>query len=386
MFKALVPDPTDQGVILVRGVPFGSPQNKDMHGQYFTQNTNFLSHILPLPPVFHFHGAKSGSLADQIGETLGREQRQDGIWYRAKLHLDSTTEAVKTKANELWKAAKAGKLFGSSGAVEATIKLADSGEILQWLVGELSLLDATNSRETPASFHATVVPVKAAGLEGIEVGNVTLDQLNINDAESDFDDGKAHQDDSGLQKLMLNAFRKTFGVEPADLRSLKMSDKDSDLLVQLQKQVADLTTQLAVVPQLQTQVTELSGQLQTRDTTIGELQSVISTKSAEVALTSHAAMVDAWIKEGKITPAERDNVIEVLSFAFQADTSTKGDVGFVKSIKGWIEARPANAIVGDPATVYSNVGQLNGGAAAEVGGGINPDNIKLMKRFSEIVD
>lgn len=415
MFKAIVPNSNEKGTILVRGVPFGSPDNRDVHGQFFSDKTNFLSHILPLPPVFHFHGAKTGSLAEPVGETLSREQKSDGVWYHVKLNLESTIDNVKVKANELWKAAKAGKLFASSGAVEATIKLAENGEILQWLVGDLSLINSDTPREFPANFHAIAVPVKA-DLTDVETGDLTLDTLNIHSTKSDDEAGETtennsdnaevttvmesvsayveniyhsirdhYPDNTALRELMLNGYRTMFGVElnPDIIRSNKMAD-DNNALAQLQQQVADLTTQLAVVPQLQGQVTQLTTDLTTRDGQISQLQGIVSTKSAEVAMGTHAGMVDQWINEGRITPAEREKVLEVLSFAFQADASVKGDIGFVNSIKAWVEARPINPAVGSPATVYNNMGNLNGGAVNGPGGGIDQANVDRLKRYAEI--
>lgn len=394
MFKATVPDLNDEGIILVRGVPFGGPTERDIHGQFFSNRTNFLAHLLPLPPLFHFHGAKSGSLAEPVGETLAREQRRDGVYYRAKLAIDSTIDSVRQKAIQLWEAAKAGQLFASSGAVEATIKVADNGEILQWLVGELSLIDIRNNRENPASFHATVVPIKA-DLTAVETGDTTVDSLIIHGDTTELNDnqptdnffnelgsrmGLLYADQDRLQERMSLLFQQMRGTENIiSTRSADMPDENDAILDRMQDQMAQMQTQMT---ELSTQNATLQTEIQARDDRITELQGQVSAKSAEVAMGLHAGLVETWIKDGKVTPAEKNHVLEVLSFAYQADMSTKGDVGFVNAVKRWVDARPTNPVFGSPSQVYTN---LNGGGAVEgPGGAIDPVNIARLKRYAEI--
>lgn len=377
MFKAVIPEQNNEGVVMVKGIPFGDSNNRDIHNQFFTPQTNFLSHILPLPPVFHFHGAKTGSLSEEIGETISREQRDDGVWYKVKLFLNSQTEAVSTKASELWEAAKTGTLFGSSGAVEATIKVDDeSGEILQWFVGELSLVDG--KRQFPANFHATAIPVKA-NLEGVETGNVSISQLN-------FEEGGSNQDQYvDFENRLLEVVEKALNVRAKTEEGVTdMSEEaktQADLIAQMQHQMAQMQQQ---VQELTASNTNLQSNIENRDAQISELQGVISTKSAEVAISSHVALVDSWINEGKITPAEKEAVLEVMSFAYQADATVKGDVGFVDAIKKWVGIRPANPVLGEPASIYNNSSSnLNGGIQGN-GGGIDQRNIDRLKRYAEV--
>jgi len=39
----------------VRGVPFGSPEQLDATGQYFTPNTNLRPDTIPAPMVLYYH-------------------------------------------------------------------------------------------------------------------------------------------------------------------------------------------------------------------------------------------------------------------------------------------------------------------------------------------
>lgn len=367
MFKAVIPFENEKGIVLVKGIPFGDHNQRDVHGQYFSQRTNFLSHILPLPPVFHFHGAKSGSLTDPVAETLSREQRSDGVYYKVRLFLDGVKDSVRQKANELWEAAKSGDLYASSGAVEATIKIAETGEILQWLVGELSLINNNNNRERPANFHATVIPLKA-DLDVVETGEVKIDQINFIYPD---DDREPHPTEDKLSPP----------EEPhktSDMERIKMDEETKKLIADLQKQAMEAQATLAT---LQTELQETRSSLTEKDSKIAQLQNTISAKSAEVAMTGHTALVDNWISDGKITPAQRDKALDLLSYAYQADTTTKSEnARFVESVKGFIEAAPALPAYGTPSGIFTNTDSTFN----HPGGGVDPSNIERMKRYQQI--
>lgn len=414
MFKAVLSD--EVGIIKVRGVPFGGPNKKDAHGQWFSDRTNFLPHILPYPPVFHFHGSKTGSMAKEVGSTLSREQLPDGVWYKIKLAINHADEAIRTKAAELWEAAKAGKLYASSGAVEATIITDPSGEILQWLVGEISLLNTDKPQERPASFHAIAAPVSVK-MDNIDTGNLTLGDLDIiGDEESDNSNssttppqlppgGETEFDevidltsitghistyieniyhsirnlfpgDDRVKNVMLDTYNEMFDspLSPNILRSnVKMEVNDKDTLELLQRQMAETAAQVATLQQT----------IATKDATIADLQSQVSTKSAQVEMSRHESLVDAWIKEGKLTPAERPFALDLLSLSFKADIAAKaqGDNSLVEILKKWISAKSVTPIL-NPAGVYTN---LNGnGIINTPGGEIDPRNVERLKRYADL--
>ena len=133
-----------------------------------------------------------------------------------------------------------------------------------------------------------------------------------------------------------------------------------------------------------TELNRMKTDIEERNATIGQLQNIVSTKSAEAAMGGHVTMVEAWVNEGRITPAEKEAVLDVLSHAYRADSTTKGDTGFVSSVQKWVEARAVNPILSTPAAAYNNVGSLNGGVANGLGGSVDPTNIERLKRYAEI--
>lgn len=341
MFKAI---PTTQpGELLIRGVPFGGPDNRDVKGQYFTERTNFFPHIFPNLPIYHFHGSRMGSLALDIGRSITREQKEDGIYYRVKLFLDSTNEAVKKKASELWEAALKGYLFASSGAVPASIKVdPETGFIEQWLVGELSLIDIRNKGERPASFYATATPIKADELAGIAI-----------EGEPDIDFETIFDPDIAEPEPELTAPE----PEPELPRSEPII-MEPDQIKQLQEQIKAMQEQLAAMPQLQAKVTELNGQVQQRDNTINALQQQISLKSAETEAIRHRNLVDSWISDGKIPPEKADEAMNILALAYDTDIKSSGDGKFITAFQNFIGGlRPTtNYNYLNGASIYHNRG------------------------------
>lgn len=161
------------GIINVLGVPFYGPDNgRDVHGQYFSPNTNFMEGVIPNPPVFYYHGSKTGSIPFMVGDITKSWRDDRGIWYKIKLFMgddipdgikslgEKAVSAIKTHAQRLYEAAISNNLYASSGAVPASIIVDDDGQILQWLIGELSLIDYDPSENRkPANFYASALPV-----------------------------------------------------------------------------------------------------------------------------------------------------------------------------------------------------------------------------------
>lgn len=162
--KAITPA-TDDGdwVLDVLGAPYGGPYNgKDADGDAFDAETNFWLDRIGKRPVIHYHGATQKS-PEIIGQELGYEQRADGVWFRVL--LDKANEA----AGRIWQAAKQGLARASSGAIQHLIRKDEAGRVLEWPIGELSLLDA-GAGERPANPYAVAMPAlmkcyKAAGLD-----------------------------------------------------------------------------------------------------------------------------------------------------------------------------------------------------------------------------
>jgi len=150
-------DNDDQWMLDVLGVPFGGPyQGRDAHGEYFTAETDLWLERIPSRPVVYFHGLdEPDSMPDVIGQEVGWEQRDDGVWFQVVLNKASRL------AQRVWEAAQHGLARASSGAIGHLVRTAPDGRILTWPMGELSLLDA--SEHVPANPYAVaLVRAKAA--------------------------------------------------------------------------------------------------------------------------------------------------------------------------------------------------------------------------------
>jgi hypothetical protein len=143
---------SDEWVLDVLGVPYGSPDDRDAYGEYFTKETALWLDRIPKRPVVYYHGLdeKQGD-PEVIGKELGWEKRADGVWFRVLL------DKTKDLARRVWRAAKDGLARASSGAISHLVRQTDDGEIVVWPIGELSLFDAGDGKQ-PANRHAVALP------------------------------------------------------------------------------------------------------------------------------------------------------------------------------------------------------------------------------------
>ncbi len=155
-------------ILDVLGVPFGGPfGGKDAQGEYFTPETDLWLERISKRPVVYYHGlAEEDRVPQVIGEELGWECREDGVWFQVAL------DGASRLARRVWEAAQKGLARASSGAIGHLVRVAADGRILVWPVGELSLLDA--SEHVPVNPYAVALvhakaTFEAAGLAGVEV-------------------------------------------------------------------------------------------------------------------------------------------------------------------------------------------------------------------------
>lgn len=145
----------------VLGVPFGSPEDRDADGEYFSPRTDLWLEQIPKRPIVYYHGYEELT-PTVIGEEISHEIRADGVWFRVL--LDKASEF----AGRVWEAAQQGLARASSGAINHLVRTAPDGQILVWPLGELSIFD-TNEARYPSNQGAIAVPVlksiyKQAGL------------------------------------------------------------------------------------------------------------------------------------------------------------------------------------------------------------------------------
>lgn len=152
--------------------PYGGPNNgRDTDGQYFSPRTHFHEDQIPNPPAVYYHGydkdasgkAVPMGLPEWIGRAVKRWTDSRGVWYRIVLN------SANQYAKRVWEAAKRGVARASSGVVLASHRVDENtGEILSWLNGEISLFE-TDSGKRPANSYAVALPAlkavfKQAGL------------------------------------------------------------------------------------------------------------------------------------------------------------------------------------------------------------------------------
>ena len=142
----------------VLGIPFGDPQNKDSDGEYFTERTNLHLDKFPSPLIVYQHGyqkdettGKATPIKDPpiVADSKGYRVDKNGVWFRVV--LDKASEYCE----QLWKAAKSGLLRASSQAITSLMRKNPNGEITNWPVVEISLLDQL----MPANKYAVALPV-----------------------------------------------------------------------------------------------------------------------------------------------------------------------------------------------------------------------------------
>lgn len=160
--KAVVPRATD-GELDVLAAPFYGPlDGRDEHGEYFSPRTEFQSELIPYPPVFYYHGAETGNSAAAIGRTSDRWEDNLGVWFRVGLDL------TQPEARRVWQAAQVGNAYASTGGVGASIITDSTGEIRQWLIGEISLFDMDDRvGRMPANRYAIAMPRMKALLDAL---------------------------------------------------------------------------------------------------------------------------------------------------------------------------------------------------------------------------
>lgn len=144
----------NEWVLEVLGVPYGGPiAGKDYQGQYFTERTNLMMDIGDERPVIYYHGDNPSGKPEMNVDVIGRAKavRRDskGLWFEVIL------DKGKKYAARVYQAALRGAAKASSGTVDYLVRWTQDGELLQWPVAELSLLDAVGGR-IPANPYATV--------------------------------------------------------------------------------------------------------------------------------------------------------------------------------------------------------------------------------------
>ncbi len=114
-------------------VAWGDPQQKDLHGDYFTRETELGLDWYPVRPLLYQHGLDESIKAAVIG-TIDRLQADEiGVWAEAQLDKRHRYAAAVQRLIE------AGALGWSSGSLPHLVKREADGRITRWIIVEGSL-------------------------------------------------------------------------------------------------------------------------------------------------------------------------------------------------------------------------------------------------------
>lgn len=165
----------EEGVIEGLGIPFGSVDRRDAHGEWFSSATDLAEDWFAERPLIYHHGLSDAGTA-VIGK-FTTERRADGVWVRAV--LDKASRWFSRVRDELAR----GILGFSSGSIPHLVKVAANGEIQRWPLVEMSLTPSPASRDAviysvrsaDAFAHYTAAGLSPAGLKALVEAADTVD-------------------------------------------------------------------------------------------------------------------------------------------------------------------------------------------------------------------
>lgn len=139
-------------------VIWGSPDQRDLQGEFFTPDTDLGLTWYPRRPVLYHHGL-DGSLKAAVIGVIDRLMPDDtGLW--AEAQLDMRQRYVRTVQRLIDK----GALGWSSGSLPHLVEVADDGQIKRWPIVEGSLTPApAEPRRTDV--HTLKSAYEALGLD-----------------------------------------------------------------------------------------------------------------------------------------------------------------------------------------------------------------------------
>lgn len=370
--KAVQPQ-AQPGVLDVLIAPFWGPNNgRDAHGQYFTPDTEFLHDVIPTPPVFFYHGAEMGEAPTPIGKSADRWVDDLGVWQTVMLDMAEPT------ARRTWQASLAGNAYASTGVVPASLMLnAQTGEIEQWLIGEISLMVLSDGQE-PANTYAIALPRLKALRKSLEPERRKL-----------FDQVYHVQGDTSMDVIeRLQAFFARFIEELSAELDIPASEA-ADVVEDALDEGADIATGDAECTDCDAAEVgdAVDALIEAVDEADADAEPVVAKSAA--ALRRENARLRAklarqadndWLSKQvsakRLTPAEKPAVMEAL---VKARASGKSGSDTAAAIRRMIEARPASG----QRTSIKAAGMSQAGFSSPANGaGIDPATLARMKSYA----
>jgi hypothetical protein len=147
----------------VLAIPFGGPLagGRDLDGEFFSPRTDVKAGWFKERPVLFHHGQDEELGDGELGVEGELTKQDDGWWAQVWLN----------RSHRYWAQVdallRAGKMFGSSGALAHLVRKSRDGEILVWPHIEQTLTP------TPANPYARVTAGKA--LAGFDSAGIAMD-------------------------------------------------------------------------------------------------------------------------------------------------------------------------------------------------------------------
>lgn len=142
-------------------ITYGSPSERDVQGEYFTADTDYLIPP-PILPTIYYHGWTKALGNKSIGRAeLSRVESGFAVTTTLREDLDPR------RRDDILRDAHDGKLGWSSGSANHLVNVSGDGRILQWPIVEASI----NPIRFTTDRRNRVLPMKAvrATAEGIEI-------------------------------------------------------------------------------------------------------------------------------------------------------------------------------------------------------------------------
>lgn len=370
--KAVQPQ-AQPGVLDVLIAPFWGPNNgRDAHGQYFTPDTEFLHDVIPTPPVFFYHGAEMGEAPTPIGKSADRWVDDLGVWQTVMLDMAEPT------ARRTWQASLAGNAYASTGVVPASLVVnGQTGEIEQWLIGEISLMVLSDGQE-PANTYAIALPRLKALRKSLEP-----ERRKLFDQMYQIQGAKAMDVIEKLQAIFARF------IEELSAELDISTDEAADIIEEAADEGADIATGDAECTDCDAAEVgdAVDALIEAVDDADADAEPVIAKSAA--ALRRENARLRAklarqadndWLSKQvsakRLTPAEKPAVMEAL---VKARASGKSGSATAAAIRSMIEARPASG----QRTSIKAAGMSQAGFSSPANGaGIDPATLARMKSYA----
>jgi hypothetical protein len=127
---------TRKGVIGAYGIIWGSPAMRDLTGEFFDEQTDFMFDVVPptVPrPLLMEHGFDDMIRKDMIGTTVSMTPDDFGIWVESKL------DERKKYREHIARLIEEGALSYSTGSAPQLVQKTTDGRIEKWGIIEASL-------------------------------------------------------------------------------------------------------------------------------------------------------------------------------------------------------------------------------------------------------